>query len=168
MITSAKQYKNLSTDLIDDFEGLIGNDSLSDIVLKVGDQVIKAHKNILAIRSQAFSSMIIGDKNLTEIEITDADYNTMLILIKFIYSGKVDALDLDSAMSVLIASNKYQLHVLNQKCQEIIMLKHLKIENALDILCFADSNNADVLKNFAINQIVNNFNSFNGNDFFKL
>ena len=151
----------------EDFERLLNNETLSDITLIIGDKLIKAHKNILAIRSPVFSEIFDGKSNINELEIHGIRFEIVQSLLFFMYTGRVQDLDLITSLDLLVAADKYRLQGLKIKCQEIL-LQNLSTENAIDQLIFSQSCNANLLKSSAINLIVDHFSNFGGDDFRKI
>ncbi|KAH9382152.1 hypothetical protein HPB48_018845 [Haemaphysalis longicornis] len=84
-ILSAAPRCRLQQNLHDLFE----NQLFSDVTLNVGGKAIKAHRNILEARSPVFAAMFEHDmreKFQSRVDITDVDYDTMLEVVRFIYT----------------------------------------------------------------------------------
>ena len=90
--------------------------------------------------------MLSGQENLNEIEINDIDYGTMRIVLRFIYCGKLDDLDLESGKKVFVVAKKYFLPRLINICRNIIT-KQLTLENIFEVGCFSESVDDDEIKN---------------------
>lgn len=57
-----------------------------------------------------------------EIDIKDFEYNTMLIMVQFMYSGQVDFSNVDEAVKVLTAADKYDVQSLKSMRGEYIAI----------------------------------------------
>lgn len=150
----------------DDFGVLLENGMFSDIVLEMNDgKKLKAHRNILAARSPIFFEMLASDakKNNFEIEIKDVDYEIMKEILSFMYTGKIRNIR-QEAISILIAANKFALHTLSSRCQEILS-ENVHAENAFEILLLADSCKAKKLKARAIDVIMDNLSKYDDAQF---
>ncbi|KAH9374907.1 hypothetical protein HPB48_000884 [Haemaphysalis longicornis] len=91
-ISAAFATCRLKQNLHDLFE----SQKFSDFTLNVGGKEIKAHRNILAARSPVFAAMFEHDmreKLESRVDITDVDYDTMLQVVRFIYTGRTPKTD---------------------------------------------------------------------------
>ena len=95
--TSKKDIEEVSVDFLNKIKKLLDNDKFSDIKLKIGDKELKAHKNILAVQSPVFLSMLSAQENIREIVLNDIDFEVMSVLINFMYTGEAADFDLDLA-----------------------------------------------------------------------
>lgn len=107
----------------------------------------EAHKAILAARSPVFSAMFehgMEETRQNRVEITDLDPETVAEVLRYIYTGQVNNLD-QLALSLLVAADKYQLDRLKSMCEESLV-ESLTVENACDVLSYADIYNAEQLR----------------------
>ena len=77
--------------------------------------------------------------------IDDLDKDVLHDMLLFIYTGKVEEGLEEKAFGMLTAAEYYDLKVLKHKCEELLCEK-LDIDNALEMLVFADLNNASILR----------------------
>ncbi|KAG5671238.1 hypothetical protein PVAND_001447 [Polypedilum vanderplanki] len=93
--------------------------SFSDIQIVSSDgKVFPAHRNILAGRSSVFKAMLLTDmieKKLNKIEVEDIDSETMLELLRFIYTEEAQNL-CGVAHKLIYAAEKYDLPDLKLIC----------------------------------------------------
>ena len=118
-----------------------------DVVLKVGGKKIKAHRNLLCIRSRVFEAMFQTIMKETEsgcVEIRDIDAETVQAMIGYMYTGKVVNLQTISAENLMIAADKYHLEELKEISEQQISTE-LTDENAIKKLQLADLNNCTLL-----------------------
>ena len=134
-----KHFENIST--------LFNTKEMSDIVVKCGSEEFDCHKAILACQSSYFKAMFASgmkENRVSEIDITDFDGNVIASMLKFMYSGKVEDLD-NQAKELLVAADKYDVAALKEMCERALA-KTVKIENAVELLIFADLFNANLLR----------------------
>lgn len=139
----------------DDFGKLLDNDKFSDIIFKVESKQLRAHKAILAARSEVFAAMFEHDrleKRSNVVEIQDVSYDIMRQVFEYLYTGSVCASG-NTAGDLLIAANKYCIDGLKKLCEKILNC-NLTIDNALECLTLADAYNADHLKAKSIEFIL--------------
>ncbi|XP_071526505.1 BTB/POZ domain-containing protein 9-like isoform X2 [Panulirus ornatus] len=81
-----------SSNLAHDIGALYLNDEYSDVTLQVNGQTFRAHKVILAARSQYFRALLFGglrESHQAEVEIKDTNLTAFKVLLKYIYTGLV-------------------------------------------------------------------------------
>ena len=134
------------------------SDELSDVklVTRCG-KVLKAHKIILASRSQTFAAMFGHDmlENKTNsVEITDVVHEVLKEMLRFIYMGQVENME-TVASDLFIAADKYDIQDLKSKCANYIA-NNINVENAIQIFELAAKYNAGQLKSRAMNFLKSN------------
>ncbi|RWS22824.1 Speckle-type POZ protein-like protein [Leptotrombidium deliense] len=145
-------------EVLQNIASLFMDDKLSDIIFRVQDKEFKAHKVILGVRSEVFSTMFTsGFKEATnnEVRVDDIDVKVFEELLRYIYTDSVVNID-DVAKGLLVAAEKYNLPPLKSMC-EFALLKDLHVDNTLEYLLLADFNRAKVLKEYAIDLIIQHF-----------
>ena len=151
------------------YEKLLVDDKFADLILRVDSKEIKAHKCILANYSPVFASMITNTPNLTEIEISDIRVDVIRVLLYFMYTGTIKNINnTQLAVDVSVASKKYGIKGVKEKCEQFIDSHEINADNAISYLLSADSMDFESLRNYIINIIVNNLNSYSTSDFQKL
>lgn len=129
------------------------------------NEILKAHKLIIAKRSEVFYKMFFGA--LPEegaVDIPDASFETFKKLIHFIYTDEAD-LSSDSVAEVMILSHKYMIHGLEEKCVEFIRdnLNPKIVGSFLESSYFLNSDN---LKKIVVEYVGRNtFNIINEESF---
>lgn len=148
--------------LAQEMEIFFGQEKYTDVEIEVGNQVLRAHKSILASRSPVFNGMFLNDfleaKNSRVI--MNFDYETTFELLRFIYCEKVLNLDelacnlLEAADQVIWLTNleirekseeywripfsfQYLLSDLMDICDKSLQ-ENLTVDNILKILIVAD------------------------------
>merc|ERR1711962_166881 len=123
----------------------------SDCVITCQDGTeFKCHKIVLAPKSRVFHAMFSAE-NMQEamqsqLRIVDIEPNTLAALLKYLYTGDVDA---SQSAGLLVAADKYDLQPLKQAC-ESNLVKGLNGQNVVDLLLLADRHHAKDLKEGAL------------------
>ncbi|XP_015914411.2 uncharacterized protein [Parasteatoda tepidariorum] len=162
-----------------DLYNLLMDKTFADVKLRVNNEIIPAHKAILAIRSPVFrevfekgrpyyiegsshrplstaqkvvETIVIPDDI---VDIPDVETKTLKSLVEYIYTGKISEMDEEKAISLLFVAKKFQVEPLVKKC-----LKYLKfvlsVENACKLLLIADKENQEEWKSYVANFILKN------------
>ena len=123
-----------------DFAKLLDDDPSHDVEFTCGVQSITAHKNVLCSRSDVFASMLHSDMvegKTGQVNIQDMDAGIFQQFLKYLYSGMLPELTIDSAKQLYKAGDKYAIDTLKKQCAEFLS-DNLSLENACDILLLAD------------------------------
>jgi|FrelakmetLWP11LW_1041352.scaffolds.fasta_scaffold90869_1 hypothetical protein len=105
-------------------ENMIGTDVTFRVRSPSGVAEIGCHKFILASRSKVFNAMfsVQMKENLTNIiELPELEYSTVLSLIKFFYTDKVEESSID--MDLLAVADQYDIEELKQQCATVLSYK---------------------------------------------
>ncbi|KAL7298745.1 hypothetical protein TKK_0008495 [Trichogramma kaykai] len=140
---------SLDSDIINDENEMIDNmkfhfsflnKELSDVKLITSDEKeLPAHKIILATASPVFRAMFAHDmleNKENSVKITDITENILTEMLRYIYTGEIDAIETDMIIELLAVADKYQIDNLKTKCGKILY-SYLSIENAIKILIAA-------------------------------
>lgn len=145
--------------MIDYLRDLFENKNHSDAVLIVEKKEFKIHKCILASRSQYFASLFQHDmieKDKNSVEIKDISQEVMYEILRFAYTGDIENLK-SIAKDLLAAANKFLFEDLKTIC-EAELYNSLTVENAVELLTFAEMHNSSKLKDQALDFLVQNIN----------
>ncbi|KAJ8680893.1 hypothetical protein QAD02_016680 [Eretmocerus hayati] len=133
----------------------LNNEQFSDVKIIVDNKTIYAHKIVLATGNEVFSTMIKGDSKVDGndvINIEDTEYEVVVELIRFIYTGQVHNIE-KMAKKLIIAADRYGVIQLKYKCEKYLC-PFLSPDNVLDYLKLADTYGLDELKSRAISFFV--------------
>ncbi|KAL9888051.1 protein roadkill-like isoform 1-T1 [Glossina fuscipes fuscipes] len=150
------QRKVTDTKLSKDLGNLLENGKFSDVTLVVCNLEVKAHKNILAARSDVFAAMFehnMEESKLNRVLIEDIDYNVLNEMLKFVYTGRAPNID-KMAHELLVVANKYAMENLKEMCEDVLSAK-LSVKTAAETLALADVYNAGQLKAHTVAYIKN-------------
>ena len=130
---------------------LFNTGRMSDVTFVLGTENFKAHKNILSARSQVFADMFENNEKVSSInplKIEDCEPEAFRAMLSFLYTDEMEETE-EMAKELLPLAIKYQIRLLQNKCQEIV-LKDISTENCAEMLLFAEMQGALLLKNEAL------------------
>ena len=149
--------KSGNQQLSDDLEFLLCNSKFSDVIFCVCGTEYPAHRNILSARSSVLKKMFEDDKeqkNFVRIEISDITPTIFKLILRFIYTGKMEDLE-ENAEALLPATHRFALFQLKCSCEDVLC-SQLSIENAVSYLILSDLCCAHRLKKVAITFVTSN------------
>lgn len=117
----------------------------TDFTLNVNGEIIRAHRMILETRCPVFAAMLNHDtlENQTgEVTIEDLDKSAMDDILVYIYSGDIDKLTTENALSLYAAADKYDIKDVKKMCVKFI-LRNLSVEWLCVIIKFASLYNEE-------------------------
>ena len=134
----------------------------TDVTIVAADgKEFKAHKVVLAAQSSFFKTRFesrwtdrIKYASQDRVEMSDVSANIMEAILSYVYTGKVARVH-KIAYDTLSIAEEYGLEGLREICEEALS-KTLTRDNAIDMLIFADSNNAAGLRQVCIKYISSN------------
>jgi len=156
-IAKARKIKVPESTILKDFENMINNQFLSDIIFVIDGKEIFAHKYILQVRSEHFKVMFssgLRESRSNKITVTEFSCEIFSEVIRFIYTDTCN-INSDNIPDLLAASNFYQLDRLKSICEEY-WYKDMDTTNVAHFLAIADRFNANQLKNYALEYIFDN------------
>jgi hypothetical protein len=120
------------------------NDNCSDCSIVCSDSVhLPAHRFIIAVRCPAIHALLTESSSF-QLAVNDFDSATMLEILRYIYTGKVQNLD-KLLFQIFIAAKKYGLKELKVFCFSKL-IKQMSQTNVFDTLILADQHNAKKLE----------------------
>eukprot|EP01114_Cavostelium_apophysatum_P018882 TRINITY_DN5935_c0_g1_i4.p1 TRINITY_DN5935_c0_g1~~TRINITY_DN5935_c0_g1_i4.p1 ORF type:complete len:1235 (+),score=382.61 TRINITY_DN5935_c0_g1_i4:315-4019(+) len=136
---------------------------LTDVHLLVENSVIKAHKIILASRSDFFKYMLtsgmkesFGETSTVAIE--DVRGSTMKRILSIIYTGEFPKMAAQELADVFVAADRLFLTDIKETCEECL-IDHVEDETAVSLLEAADLLQATSLRKACVSYIVSNLRS---------
>ncbi|XP_065204210.1 speckle-type POZ protein-like [Planococcus citri] len=135
----------ISDNLPKRLQRLLHDQTLVDVTFVVDGKNFGAHKSILAACSPVFEAMFKHDmqeNRSNQVNISDIRSEVFEEFLQFMYTDKTPNCKL--VTELFLVADKYQVEGLRVLCQEII-LKELSVENAIDLLFFADLHKAEGL-----------------------
>ena len=140
---------------------LIDHPMFSDVTFMVENRKVRANKAILAARSDHFRACLYGGmKEQLEdvIVIPDMRFDIFLMVLQFLYTDAVPSVSSETAVPLLIASERFMLERLKALCQDYIRTE-ITCENVIDTLITSHHHRAFSLKDICIDFICSNFDA---------
>ena len=98
-----------------------------DFDIVCDDKLIKCHKVVLAARSPVFKAMLLHnmeESNQQKVEPKNFDFDTMNLVLKFMYKGSIESNLLDKhAESIFKAADYYEINDLKEACEDVLITK---------------------------------------------
>ena len=139
-------------------ENLRRREELCDVILKVAEREIKAHRVVLAAVSPYFNAMFTSDlveSKQEVINLTDLDPLAVQMVVEFAYVARVN-ITVDNVQSLLNVASLLQVETLVEKC--CYFLEHeLHPSNCLGIRRFAHNHGCLSLSKIAYDYAMRNF-----------
>ena len=133
--------------LLSDFANLFTSKLNADVIFRVQNTNIGAHKAILTARSPVFAAMFqhrMKEKESGEVDIADVTPAVFNKMLQFIYTGLCQVGD--SAEELLIAADKYDIQDLKRQCELELREYALYVGTAFDLLVLSDLYDAKILR----------------------
>ncbi|XP_056419107.1 kelch-like protein 6 isoform X1 [Hyla sarda] len=151
-------------------ENLRLENSLTDVMLCVGNSVFSCHRVVLAAASNYFRAMFCNDlkeKYEEKIIIQGVEAETMRIILDYTYTSKV-VITKQNVQKLLEAASLFQFLRMVDACSSFLT-EALHPENCVGILRLADTHCLDLLKLQVQNYIIQNFSQVvNHEEFLEL
>jgi len=130
-----------------------------DFEISCGEKNILCHKAVLAARSPVFRAMLINqmeESSKRKVEPKNFDFNTMNLMLRFLYKGQLEGTALDrNAEALFKCADYYEIIDLKRKCERVLVRK-INIGNMLEFLVLADLFKANELREATKELIVAN------------
>lgn len=126
--------------LTQNFEKLFADKDSCDVILRVKEKVLKAHKTVLMARSPVFSSMFQHDmleKQTSIVTISDCDPDSFQKFLEYLYSGELVDASFHDIHHLYRISDKYDVQDLKSFCTDY-MKRCVNEDNICDIAMLAD------------------------------
>ena len=124
--------------------------------------LFEVHKLVLKARSEAFEAMLSSsttrESSKNELIIPDIQPRIVKKLIQLIYSDNCDHIEMDDALELFVAADKYMLDGLKSMTTSMICGKELpKLKHVLRLASFGSFYNSEMIVAHAIEQILISF-----------
>lgn len=129
-----------------------------DLILKVGNKELRAHRDILRARSKVFESMLshnMIEKNNGIVDVPDCDPQAMEQFLSYLYCGKVETLNQSNMFGLYYIADKYEMLALKEECCEFIK-KSLSLTNTCKTIQLALSHSDSNLLEYATDYFGSN------------
>ena len=85
--------------------------------------------------------------------INDQKIKTVIVVVQFIYTGKVDNINEENAEDLFLAADQFLLQGMKKIC-ELFLASNVALENAIEMMALGHMYKADELKKAAKNVIL--------------
>jgi speckle-type POZ protein len=148
---------NANNKFFESFGKYINNSQYSDFTLVCSDGVeFPVHRLVLARASKVFDKMFeidMCEKKENKAILSDINSATLQLMLRYIYANAKENIDVNTAVNVLYACEKYEIMELKNYCLATLMEKVEK-ENVLEVLITADVYNQPELEEKCLSIIL--------------
>ncbi|KAJ3685521.1 hypothetical protein LUZ61_014685 [Rhynchospora tenuis] len=150
-----KQIIVQSSDLHLHFGGLLESGEGADVTFEIEEEVVRAHRNVLAARSPVFKAQFFGsvmDSKMDKITLEGMRADVFKIVLQYIYTDMLPSeleVSFEMAQHLLVAADRYGLERLKVICGKMLC-DNLAVETAASTLVLADQHNCTQLKDVCI------------------
>ncbi|PIK51845.1 putative ankyrin repeat and FYVE domain-containing protein 1-like, partial [Apostichopus japonicus] len=142
---------------------LFDKDIYSDLTIRLDGQEIKAHRFVLAARSQYWGVTDLQD--VQSLDFSGIPHNVGMTLLQWVYTDKVDLTSNDDfILELLRAACKFKLEVLQTRCEEAL-IGSVNVRNCITYYQTAEEINAAKLKSYCSEIITTYWDDFTIDDF---
>uniref|UniRef100_A0A914MK64 BTB domain-containing protein n=1 Tax=Meloidogyne incognita TaxID=6306 RepID=A0A914MK64_MELIC len=119
---------NSTLDLQDTYRKMLEDETFTDFVIKVDDEIIKTHRCVLAQYSEVFKRMfeqsLMVEAQKGEVIISDTSPECVRAMLEFFYTGKInDALMESHVEGIFAIAHKYEVEKLKYICERFMASK---------------------------------------------
>ena len=118
-------------------------EKFSDFQIKIGKEVFKVHKALLASKSPFIEQLFKTDQHCS-MELTDCEPNSFKIFLNYLYSSQIEDKDISSGL--LYIANKFKMKLLVEFCEEKLCNLSWENENVVNLLLVAITSGCARLK----------------------
>lgn len=151
--------KQSSQDLVDDLKGLLFDETTADVILKVQDERLPAHRAVLAVRCAYFRAMLYGgmqESAAKEVQVHDSfSPAVMRLLLRYIYTQQLEPMALEDVVPLLACAD----HVGMDKLRDAVLhqiAESLSLDTVWDVLSAAVENSQELLAERCIDFVRDN------------
>uniref|UniRef100_A0A8C0IRR2 Ankyrin repeat and FYVE domain containing 1 n=1 Tax=Chelonoidis abingdonii TaxID=106734 RepID=A0A8C0IRR2_CHEAB len=142
---------------------LYEQEQYSDLKIKVGDKHIRAHKFVLAARSETWSLANLASTE--ELDLSDAEPEVTMAMLHWIYTDELELREDDVFLTELMKlANRFQLQLLRERCEKGVM-SLVNVRNCIRFYQTAEELNASTLLNYCAEIIASHWDDLRKEDF---
>ncbi|XP_042910430.1 TD and POZ domain-containing protein 2 [Parasteatoda tepidariorum] len=160
-----KPYVDNPNELIQDLRSIYTSGEMCDLEIRIGENILRAHKFMLCSRSPVFKKMLEHDcleSSSNSITITDCSEIPFKKFLMYLYTGEIEDLSMDTVVPLYSLGDKYDVPALQYACSDILQNKLSEsVDDVANIVCdvlqLAELHNDIKLKDLAVSFIVKHF-----------
>ncbi|XP_077996108.1 rabankyrin-5-like isoform X2 [Glandiceps talaboti] len=162
---------NLSEDsfvarLLKTVADLFDRELYSDLTVKLEGHDIKAHKFVLAARSDTWGVPDLA--SVQSLDFTEIPYEVGVTMMRWVYTDQADIKADDTfVLQLLKAASKCKLVGLRDRCEKSLM-SSVTVKNCIKFYATADEIGANTLREYCSEIISNHWGDFNSGDFVSM
>ncbi|KAE8625106.1 hypothetical protein XENTR_v10006160 [Xenopus tropicalis] len=142
---------------------LFQQEQYSDLMIKVGDKHINAHKFVLAARSEVWSPANLASTK--ELDLSDSNPEVTMAMLRWVYTDELDLREDDIFLTELMKlANRFQLQLLRERCEKGVM-SLVNVRNCIRFYQTAEELNANALLNYCAEIIASHWDDLRKEDF---
>ncbi|XP_015924880.3 TD and POZ domain-containing protein 1-like [Parasteatoda tepidariorum] len=158
-------YVDNPKELIQDLRSIYTSGEMCDLEIRIGENILRAHKFMLCSRSPVFKKMMEHDcleTSSNSITITDCSEIPFKKFLMYLYTGEIEDRSMETVVPLYSLGDKYDVPALRNACSDILQNKLSEsgdeVSNIVcDVLQLAELHNDMKLKDLTVSFIVNHF-----------
>nr|XP_042900741.1 TD and POZ domain-containing protein 4-like [Parasteatoda tepidariorum] len=160
-----KSYVDNPKELIQDLRSIYTSGEMCDLEIRIGENILRAHKFMLCSRSPVFKKMMEHDfleSSSNSITITDCSEIPFEKFLMYLYTGEIEDRSMETVVPLYSLGDRYDVPPLRNACSHILQNKLSESADEVanivcDVLQLAELHNDMKLKDLAVSFIVNHF-----------
>ncbi|MBN3311601.1 ANFY1 protein, partial [Atractosteus spatula] len=142
---------------------LYQQEQYSDLKVRVGEKEYRAHKFVLAARSDTWSLANLA--TTTELDLSDAKPEVAMAMLRWAYTDELELKEDDVFLTDLMKlANRFQLQLLRERCEKGIM-SSVNVRNCIRFYQTAEELSASTLMNYCAEIIASHWDDLRKEDF---
>lgn len=135
----------------------------SDLTIILDGQHLRAHRFVLAARSDHWSVPALGD--VDELDLSDLPHHVAYALLKWTYTDRInEPADEAFLLALMKAASRYKLNSLIERCENMLM-SSVTVRNCIALYTVAEEIDAEQLKSHCSKLISCYWDDFTESDF---
>ncbi|XP_072043178.1 rabankyrin-5-like [Amphiura filiformis] len=145
---------------------LFDKELYSDLVVHLDGREVKAHRFVLAARSQTWGVPSLSDAQ--SLDFTGIPYEVGLAMLKWVYTDRIEIKSDDGfVLELMKASGKFRLDELRDRCEKALM-SSVTVRNCIRYYQVAEEIGASSLKSHCSELISTHWGDFTSEDFVSM
>ncbi|XP_033217841.1 uncharacterized protein LOC117173401 [Belonocnema kinseyi] len=126
----------------DAFKPLLNSKKFSDIEFRVPGETFAAHKLVLSLSSNFFREKLENENYISYIEYHNGDPKVAYEMLRFMYTGKVNNLEIQEFATLLKSGEIYGINGLRAECEKKL-IANFKVENVISAILLHPYDDSD-------------------------